>query len=98
MSKTRNQLYDELLIIKCQQGNVKAFNELVGRWQERLWQYAYRVTGSETAAWDIVQEAWLAIVRGLSKLKDSGVFPGWAFKITHNKCTDWIRGQQRQSR
>jgi len=98
MSKPRNQLYDELLITKCQQGDSKAFDELVGRWQERLWQYAYRVTGSETAAWDIVQEAWLAIVRGLSKLKDSGVFPGWAFKITHNKCTDWIRRQQRQSR
>jgi RNA polymerase sigma-70 factor (ECF subfamily) len=98
MRKSRNQIYDELLVIKCQQGDKDAFDELVERWQKRLWHYACRVTGSESAAWDIVQETWFAIVKGLSKLKDSAVFPRWAFRIVNNKCTDWLRKQQRQSR
>ena len=53
MRKSRDQIYDELLVIKCQQGDKEAFSELVGRWQKRLWRYAYRLTGSESAAWDI---------------------------------------------
>ena len=98
MRKSRSQIYDELLVIKCQQGDKDAFDELVERWQKRLWHYACRVTGSESAAWDIVQETWFAIVKGLSKLKDTAVFPQWAFRIVNNKCTDWLRKQQRRSR
>jgi RNA polymerase sigma-70 factor (ECF subfamily) len=96
MRKSLAQIYDELLVIKCRQGNKEAFEELVDRWQKRLWHYAFKVTGSESAAWDIVQEAWLAIIKGLSKLNDSSVFPRWAFRITNNKCTDWLRRQRRQ--
>lgn len=98
MAKTRAQIYDELLVVKCQQGDSRAFDELVARWQKRLWCYARRMTGSETAAWDIVQETWYGIIKGIRKLEDVSVFPRWAFRITNNKCTDWLRKQQRQRR
>ncbi len=96
MQKSRAQIYDELLVIKCRQGNKDAFDELVGRWQKRLWHYALKVTGSESAAWDIVQETWYGIIKGIRKLEDVSVFPRWAFRIANNKCTDWLRGQRRQ--
>ena len=98
MAKTRAQIYDELLVIKCRQGDSRAFDELVAKWQKRLWCYACRMTGSETAAWDIVQETWYAIIKGLSKLSDAAVFPQWVFRILNNKCADWLRKQQLQSR
>lgn len=98
MRKSRSQIYDELLVIKCRQGDKAAFDELVGRWQKRLWNYAYRVTGSESAAWDIVQEAWYSIIKGIRKLNDVSVFPRWAFRIVNNKCVDWGRRQRRQGR
>ena len=56
----------------------------------------YRVSGSESAAWDIVQEAWYGIIKGLRKLDDVSVFPQWAFKIVNNKCADWGRGRRRK--
>ena len=96
MKKSRAQIYDELLVIKCQQADKEAFDELVGRWQKRLWHYAFKVTGSEPAAWDIVQEAWYGIIKGIRKLEDVSFFPRWAFKITNNKCTDWLRRKRRQ--
>ncbi|MHC4596127.1 MAG: RNA polymerase sigma factor [Planctomycetota bacterium] len=98
MRKSRAQIYDELLVIKCQQGDREAFDELVGRWQKRLWHYAYRVTGSESAAWDVVQETWFAIIKGLSKLKDAAGFPRWVFRILNNKCADWLRKEYLRSR
>ena len=90
MQNRQEQLHNELIVIKCQQGNSKAFSDLVGRWQERLWRYAFKVTGSEEAAWDIVQETWCSVIKGLGKLKDVSIFPCWLFRIANNKCVDWL--------
>jgi len=98
MRKSRAQIYDELLVIKCQQGDREAFEELVSRWQKRLWHYAFKVTASESAAWDIVQETWFGIIKGIRKLEDVSVFPRWAFRIANNKCSDWLRRQRQQHR
>jgi RNA polymerase sigma-70 factor (ECF subfamily) len=96
MRKSRDQIYNELLVIKSQQGDKEAFNELVGRWQKQLWNYAYRVTGAESAAWDIVQESWHGIIKGIKKLDDAAVFGRWAIQIVNNKCMDWLRKQKQQ--
>jgi RNA polymerase sigma-70 factor (ECF subfamily) len=98
MQKSRAQIYNELLVLKCQQGSKDAFDELVERWQKRLWHYAFQLTGSDAAAWDIVQEAWVGIINGIRKLGDTAVFPRWAFRILNNKCADWLRKQHLQSR
>jgi RNA polymerase sigma-70 factor (ECF subfamily) len=98
MLKSRNQIYDELLILKCQVGEKAAFEELVERWEKRLWHYAYKVTGSDSAAWDILQETWIGIVKGIRKLDNVAVFPQWAFRILNNKCADWLRKCHLQSR
>jgi len=98
MRKSRDQIYDELLVLKCQAGDREAFQELVDRWQKRLWQYAFRVTGRDSAAWDVVQETWVAIVKGIKRVNDVAAFPGWAFRILNNKCVDWLRQQQSESR
>ncbi|MDD5328228.1 MAG: RNA polymerase sigma factor [Phycisphaerae bacterium] len=98
MRKSRSQIYDELLILKCQTGDKAAFEELVERWEKRLWHYAYKVTGSDSAAWDIAQETWVGIIKGIGKLGDAAIFPGWAFRILNNKCADWLRKCHLQSR
>jgi RNA polymerase sigma-70 factor (ECF subfamily) len=98
MKKSREQIYDELLVIRCRQSDKEAFSELVGRWQSRLWHYAYKVTGSEPAAWDIVQETWYSIIKGIRKLNDVSVFPHWAFRIVNSKCSDWLRKNQLQNK
>ena len=75
----------------CQSGNVKALEKLVSRWQKRLWRYAYNLTGDTEAAWDITQDSWLGIIKGLRKLHDPANFKAWAYRITTNKSVDWIR-------
>ena len=75
----------------CQSGSAKALEILVSRWQKRLWAYAYSLTGDTEAAWDITQESWLGIIKGLRKLNDPARFRGWAYRIVTNKVNDWIR-------
>jgi len=96
-AKSPEQIYDELLVLKSQQGSKDAFSELVAKWQKRLWHYALQITRSESAAWDVVQETWVAIIKGLSKLQDVTLFSCWTFSILNNKCADWVRKQQLQS-
>ena len=85
------QLIDEILVMDCQSGRVKALEMLVSRWQKRLWHYAFNLTGNSEAAWDITQESWLGIIKGLRKLNDPASFKAWAYRITTNKSIDWIR-------
>ena len=98
MKKGREQIYDELIVIKCLQGQEEAFEELVQRFQKRLWNYAFKVTGSESAAWDIVQETWIGVIKGLKKLEDLSLFRSWIYRILNNKCADFLRKQQAQIR
>lgn len=94
----QERINDELLVLRCQEGDSAAFDLLVGRWQERLWRHAWRLTGDEDAAWDVLQEAWIGISRGLGRLDDAAAFPAWAYRIVSHKCRDWIRREQRRRR
>ena len=75
----------------CQRGSSRAMELLVSRWQKRLWRYACNLTGDSEAAWDITQESWLGIIKGMRKLQDPASFRAWAYRITTNKSIDWIR-------
>ena len=86
-----SNIEDELLVMDAQDGDAKAMDRLVGRWQKRLWQHAFRLTGDNQAAWDVTQQTWLGIIKGLRKLHDPANFKAWAYIITTNKSIDWIR-------
>jgi RNA polymerase sigma-70 factor (ECF subfamily) len=98
MPRHLGDILDELLVLRAQGGDDQAFAALVRRWQPRLWRHAWRLSGRADAASDIVQEAWLAIVRGLRRLDDPARFASWAYRIVSHKSRDWIRRQQRRRR
>ena len=93
---TSERIHDQLLVLQCQEGDSKAFEDLVTRWQPRLWRYARQLTGDNDAASDVVQNAWMAIIRGIKKLDDQACFRQWAYSITSHKFADWRRHQKRQ--
>ncbi|NIP23473.1 MAG: sigma-70 family RNA polymerase sigma factor [Phycisphaerae bacterium] len=91
MVRSAEQIVDEILVMDAQDGKARAMEMLVSRWQKRLWQHALRLTADEQAAWDVTQQSWLGIIKGLRKLHDPASFRAWAYKITTNKSFDWIR-------
>jgi RNA polymerase sigma factor (sigma-70 family) len=98
MRRDPGEILDELLVLRCQQGESAALDQLARRWNQRFLALAYRWVGETEAAREVVQEAWIAVVRGLGRLKDPARFKSWAFQIVHRKAVDRIRGLSRQRR
>lgn len=90
-SADRERLIDELLVLRARGGSQRALGELADRWHERLARHATLRTGDPEAARDVLQDSWIAIARGLPKLRDPSAFRGWAFTIVDRAATTRIR-------
>jgi RNA polymerase sigma-70 factor (ECF subfamily) len=75
----------------------RAFEELLKKWERRLYYYLKRILQDETAVWDVLQEIWLSVFRSIKKLKDPRKFSCWLYQISHNKAMDWLRNERRES-
>jgi len=89
-------IQEELLVLRCREGDPAALDALIERWQEPLWRYALRLTGAEDAAWDVWQESCLVIARDIGKLEAEGAFGVWAYRIVGHKSRDWLRQHVRR--
>jgi RNA polymerase sigma factor (sigma-70 family) len=91
MTSESASIEDQLLVMDAQDGDAQAMEKLVGRWQKRLWLHTFRLTADHHAAWDITQQSWLGVIKGLRKLHDPASFRAWAYRITTNKSLDWLQ-------
>ena len=98
MAHSAAQIFDELLVLRCGKGDPEAFAALVENHQPRLFAHAMQLTGRRDVALDMVQDTWLALIRGLPKLRDPANFAGYAHRVLARRCVDWTRRQQRQRR
>ena len=90
------RVYDELLVLHVQAGDRAALDRLVRRWHPRLLRSArHFLSGDAEAARDVVQQSWIAIMRGLPALRDPARFPAWAFGILRRRAASAVRGEQR---
>jgi RNA polymerase sigma-70 factor (ECF subfamily) len=74
----------EILVLRCQRGEREAFEELVRAWERRLFFYIRRLVADEADAWQVLQEVWLQVLRGISALRDPRRLPVWLYALTRN--------------
>ena len=96
MSRDTDIIFNELLVLRSQNGEREAFETLVRQWSPKLLGYCRRRTGNVEAAHEAVQTIWLQAVRGLRKLEDPARFPSWIYTIAGRACADHVRGRIRQ--
>jgi RNA polymerase sigma-70 factor, ECF subfamily len=82
---------DESLMAAYQRGEVAAFEQLVARHQRPLWSFLRRYVGDAATAEDLLQEAFLRVVRGAQDWKGEAKFSTWLYTIARNLCTDQAR-------
>ncbi len=71
-------------VLLCQKGDVEAFGILVERYQKKMLNVAYRMIGDYEESCDVVQEAFLAAFRAISKFRREARFSTWLYGIVVN--------------
>ncbi|MEM8541236.1 MAG: RNA polymerase sigma factor [Pseudomonadota bacterium] len=90
-----DRIVEEYLVISAQMGNRDALERLVALRGPRLLAHASRLMGNKEEARDVLQDAWIDIIRGLPKLADPRAFPAWATRIMTRRCSKAIRNNVR---
>jgi RNA polymerase sigma-70 factor, ECF subfamily len=96
MKDKLSNIEDQLLVMAARDGNAEAIEKLAARWQKRLWRYVHRRTSDSQVTWDITQQCWLDIIKGIRKLNDPACFKAWAYRIATHKLIDWLESQGRE--
>jgi len=77
------------------EGEERAFQELVERYQTRLLNFIYRTVGDRERAEDLVQEVFIRIYRHLHRFDRSKKFSTWAYTIASNLAKNELRNRSR---
>lgn len=86
---------DEALVVKAQARDFEAFEQLVVRHQERIFRLAARMTGSDSDAQEVVQEALLSAWKNLPKFEGKAQFGSWLYRIAANAALMLLRARRR---
>ncbi|MBC7998917.1 MAG: sigma-70 family RNA polymerase sigma factor [Leptolyngbya sp.] len=73
------------------------FKSLVRRYQNRIYNAAFRILGSKDEAEEVTQDTFLRVHQGLDRFREQASFSSWIFRITHNLCVDLVRAKQRKA-
>lgn len=76
---------DEALVSRAMEGEAKAFDELMIRYQRLCYRIAYNFCGTSDQAMDLVQDTFLSAFEHLHHLKDGSRFRAWILRITYNR-------------
>ena len=86
-------LADNVLVEMYSKGNDKAFDELLTRYQSKLYGYIYFIVRNVTLAEDLFQETFMKVITTIRQGNDSesGRFGAWLTRIAHNLIIDYFR-------
>lgn len=90
-SKSEQDQGDESLVARARDGDAEAFDALVVRYQDRVFNMSLRMLGNREDALDVSQEIFLTVYRGLDRFEERSRFGTWLYRITVNRCRDELR-------
>jgi RNA polymerase sigma-70 factor (ECF subfamily) len=86
------------LVREAQGGNQAAFTQLVHTYDQAVLRLALRLTGSQSDAQDIHQEAFIRAYKKLNGFRFECSFATWLYRIVTNVCLDHLRRNQARKR
>lgn len=82
---------DEEVMLNYQRGEPQAMDELLRRYKNPIYHFAFRLTGNAFEAQDIAQEVFLRLHQHKDAYRPTGKFSTWIFSIAHNLCISRLR-------
>ncbi|WP_158879427.1 RNA polymerase sigma factor [Amycolatopsis anabasis] len=87
-------LDDVTLVARAREGDVRAYEQLVLRYQGPMFRLAVRMLANRGDAEDVVQEVFLTAWRRLGQLQEDAAFVGWLYRTTTNRCLNALRARK----
>jgi RNA polymerase sigma-70 factor (ECF subfamily) len=91
---TTGRIDDTMLVREAQRGNRVAFEELVRHYDQAVLRLALHLTGSESDAQDVYQDAFLKAYKNIANFRFECSFYTWIYRIVTNLCLDHLRKRQ----
>jgi RNA polymerase sigma factor (sigma-70 family) len=82
---------DSLLVNAARSGDMKAYDDLVRRYQERIYATVYHMTSNHEDANDIAQETFIKAYSALKSFKGDSSFYTWIYRIAVNKTINFLK-------
>src|SRR6476469_3193709 len=82
------------VLARARQGDSDAFRALVEKHGRSVFRLAFRMTGNEQDAEDVVQESFLRAYRQLGRFESRANFGTWLYRIVANCSVDLMRSKQ----
>jgi RNA polymerase sigma-70 factor (ECF subfamily) len=90
------EIGDRLLVRNAQKEDMRAYDLLVRRYQERIYATVYHMTSNHEDANDLTQETFIKAFRALKSFKGDSSFYTWIYRIAVNKTINFLK--QRKNR
>jgi RNA polymerase sigma-70 factor, ECF subfamily len=87
-------LDDHQLIAECLRGNQAAFEVLVRRYEDRLFNTVFRLMGNNEDAQDVVQDSFINAYQSLHTFRRDSQFFTWLYRIAYNTAVSHKRKQK----
>ncbi len=91
---SRMEWTDAAAAAETRKGDRNAFRVLVDRHSRAVFRLAYRMTGNESDAEDVVQETFLRAYKQIKQFDDRSSFSTWVYRICSNCALDLIRARK----
>lgn len=85
-------------IKKLVAGNQVAFGQLIDAYQQKIFGTCISFIPNKEDAEDVAQEVFLEVFKSISKFKSNAKLSTWIYKITTNKCLEFIRKKKTKKR
>ncbi|MFN8844744.1 MAG: RNA polymerase sigma factor [Chryseotalea sp.] len=82
------------IIDRCKQGDEKAFEQLYSLYAKAMYNVAYRVTGREEEAEDVLQDAFISAFKNIQAYRGDSPFGAWLKRIVINKGINVLRNRK----
>ncbi len=83
------------LVERSRRGDLEAFNRIVVAYQDRVYNLCLRMLGSQQAAEDAAQEAFVSAYRNVARMRGPNL-RSWLLRIAANACLDELRRRRRR--
>ncbi len=96
MTGTAVPFDDAVLVRQCQKGDLTAFEPLVVKYQDRIYNLCWRLCGDRLAAEDLTQESFFKAFASLRKFRSQSSFFTWLYRIATNMALSYRRAERHQ--